>query len=346
MALHPFGTTGEGVAVTEAVLTLPSGATASILDYGAIVRDLLVPDQAGGLHRVVLGHNDLPSYLADKGHMGAIAGRYANRIAGGRFELDGKIYRLARNSRGDHHIHGGLRGFGRQHWRIVGHDEASVTLALISPDGDEGYPGELAVNCTYRLLPPATLAIEMTAMTDAPTVVNLAHHSYFTLNYGQSIRDHIVQVNANRYTPSDADSIPTGEIVSVAGTPYDFWTPRPLQSTAPAPDFVYDINFALNRTEDGLLWAATVAAPDDALWMEVHTTEPGMQLYDGAYVGTSTPGLDGRMHFRHAGLCLEPQKFPASPNRPNFPSAVLRPDAVSAQRTEYRFGAGPANWRS
>lgn len=340
MPLRPFGTTPDGVAITEAVLALPSGATAAILEYGAVVRDLQVPVE-GGLQRVVLGHRDLAGYLADKGHLGAIAGRYANRIAGGRFTLDGREYRLTRNARGDHHIHGGAVGFGRKPWRIIGHDDASATLALTSHDGDEGFPGLLDVTCTYRLLPPATLAIELSASTDAPTVVNLAHHSYFTLNYGHSIRDHRVQANASRYTPKDETSIPTGEIVPVAGTPYDFRQPRRLTP----PDIVYDINLVLDRTEPGLLWAATVGGPDDLLWLEVHTTEPGLQLYDGSYVGTETPGLDGRAHFSNAGLCLEAQKFPDTPNHPNFPSAALYPGAVYEQRTEYRFGTGPPQWR-
>jgi aldose 1-epimerase len=345
MTLHLFGTTADGIPVTEAVLAVDSGAIASILDYGAIVRDLKIPDSAGIRRRVVLGYRDLAGYLADRAHLGAIAGRHANRIASGRLELDGRIHQLTRNERGRTHLHGGAVGFGRKPWRFVGHDDSSATLALTSPEGEEGYPGRLEVTCTYRLEPPATLAIEMTATTDAPTVVNLAHHSYFTLNYGHSVRDHLLQVSATNYTPTDQNLIPSGAIAPVAATPYDFRVPRPLEAPTMTVDFPYDVNYVLDRPAAEFFWAATVAAPDGKLWVEVHTTEPGLQLYDAGHLAASHPGLDGRFHFRHAGLCLEPGRFPDGPNHANFPSAVLRPGAVYRQRTEYRFGSGPVSWR-
>lgn len=335
MTLRPFGTTPDGADVHEALLTLPNGTAAAIIGYGAIVRDLQVPGPKGPT-RVVLGHRTLADYLSDNGHMGAIAGRYANRIANGRFTLDGRAVQVTRNERGVHHLHGGDRGFGRRVWSVVGHDATSVTLTLTSPDGEEGFPGTVEVRCIYRLVPPATLAVELTASSDATTVVNLAHHSYFTLNYGRSIRDHVVQINASHFTPTDASLIPTGRLAPVAGTPYDFRKARPLSP----PDIVYDINFVLDRDTPGLQWAASVAAPDGTLRLDVYTTEPGLQLYDGSFL-QETAGLDGRPHFRSAGLCLEPQKFPDSPNHPQFPSPVLHPGEVYAQRTEYRFSAHP-----
>jgi aldose 1-epimerase len=343
MALHRFGTISD-VPVTEVTLALASGATASILDFGAIVRDLQIPDPDGGRRRVVLGYRDLAGYLADRAYLGAIVGRYANRIAGGRFELGGRVHQLSRNDHDRTHLHGGICGFNRRHWTIVGHDDASVTMMLTSPAGEEGYPGKVEVTCTYRLAPPATLLIEMQATTDASTIVNLVHHSYFNLNYCHSIRDHLLQVNASNYTPTTQDLIPTGDIVPVRGTRYDFRVPRPLETASIGADFLYDINFAIDRSAIGLSWAATIAAPSGGLWMEVHTSEPGLQLYDGGHLTPSEEGLDGRFHFRHAGLCLEPGRFPDAPNHTNFPSAILDPGAAYRQRTEYRFGRGPVNW--
>jgi len=337
MSLHPFGVTPDGISVTEARLALPSGFAASILNRGAIVRDLRLPMPGPGGRRVVLGYRDLEGYLADRGHFGALAGRHANRIAAGRFELDGTTYRLTLNEHHRTHLHGGVLGFGRRQWRILEHDDASVTLGLTSPAGEEGYPGTLEAACTYRLVAPATLRIEMTATTDAPTIVNLAHHSYFTLEGGRSIRDHRLQINASRYTPADAQLIPTGEILSVASGPYDFRHSRTIADPAVGLDFPYDVNFVLDRPSEGLCWAATLLAPNGTLAMEVHTTEPGLQFYDGDHITPSHPGLDGSLHFRHAGLCLEPGKFPDGPNHASFPSPVLRPAEVYRQTTEYRF---------
>lgn len=333
MALHSFGTTPDGLAVTEVRLALPSGLSVSILDRGAVVRDLTIPRRDGTPRRVVLGYRDLAGYLADPSYLGALAGRHANRIAGGNFKLDGKSYQLTRNEHGRTHLHGGLIGFSRRCWLIREHTDASVTLGLTSPAGEEGYPGTLEASCTYRLVDPGTLSIHMTAETDAPTIVNFAHHSYFTLAEGQSIRDHLLQINAGHYTPTDAQLIPTGEIVAVAHTPFDF---RTLRSIADA-DVAYDINFVLDRVEAGPYCAARLLPPSRDIAMEVYTTEPGLQFYDGGSLSTSHPGLDGRPHFPHAGLCLEPGRFPDGPNHPNFPSPVLRPGEVYRQTTEYRF---------
>ena len=247
MALHRFGTISD-IPVTEVTLALASGVTASILDFGAIVRDLQIPDPDGGRRRVVLGYRGLAGYLADRAYLGAIVGRYANRIADGRFELGGRVHQLSRNEHNRTHLHGGMCGFNKRHWTIIGHDDASVTMMLTSPAGEEGYPGKVEVTCTYRLAPPATLSIEMQATADASTIVNLVHHSYFNLHYGHSIRDHLLQVNARNYTPVTQDLIPTGDIVPVLDTRYDFRVPRPLESASTGSDFLYDINFAIDRS--------------------------------------------------------------------------------------------------
>jgi aldose 1-epimerase len=333
MTLYAFGTSDDGLAVTEVRLALPSGLGASILDRGAVVRDLQIPTQNGGSQRVVLGYRDLAGYDADQGYLGALAGRHANRIAGGRFKLNGRIHQLTLNEHGRTHLHGGLIGFSRRGWRILEHTDASVTLGLTSPAGEEGYPGTLEASCTYRLVDPGTLSIHMTAETDLPTIVNFAHHSYFTLNYGQSTRDHLLQINAAHYTPTDGELIPTGAIVSVTDTPFDF---RRLRRITEA-DIPYDINFVLHRVQAGLHRAARLLPPDGGLAMELYTTEPGLQFYDGGYLKASHPGLDGRPHFAHAGLCLEPGRFPDGPNQPSFPSPLLRPGEVYRQTTEYRF---------
>lgn len=337
MSIHPFGQTRDGESVEEARIALPSGAEASIISFGAILRDLVVPVTGQASRRVVLGYRNFAGYAADVMHVGATAGRCANRIAGGRFVLDGRPYQLSLNEKGRTHLHGGFNGFGRRAWTIVHHDAASVTLALSAPDGEEGYPGDVEARLTYRLLAPATLQIEMTATTDAPTLVNMAHHSYFTLDYGSSIRSHRLWVAAGRYTPTDETLLPSGPIAPVEGTVYDFRSPKPLLHPSGDDNFMFDINFVLDRSGSGLVHAATVDAPGSPLKMEVHTTEPGLQLYDASGLGPAHPGLDGKPHFRNGGLCLEPQKFPDAVNHPEWPSPVLRPGETYRQITEYRF---------
>ncbi len=334
MAIQKFGETQDGTPVYEIGLRLPSGASASVISFGAIVRDLQVPLRDGASRRVVLGFRDLAGYLADNAFVGAIIGRNANRIAGGRFRLDGTDYQLPCNEAGRNHLHGGPAGFSRRVWSIAAQDEASVTLARVSPAGEEGYPGTVSAACEYRLTAPATLSVRITAETDAPTLVNLAQHSYFTLAYGQPSDAHWLQVNANTYTPFDRNQIPTGEIRTVAGTPYDFRTLARISDRAGTSPL--DMNFVLERA-GGLAIAGIVEAPDRSLRMEVHTTEPGMQVYDGSHLRPSHPGLDGHPHFPKAGLCLEPQTFPDAINHAGFPSPVLRPEERYRQITEYRF---------
>lgn len=337
MSLQPYGRTADGTPVSEIKLSLPSGAAASIIPYGAVLRDLVVPVAGGPARRVTLGCRDFAAYEADRMYLGATLGRCGNRIANGTFTLDGKTYHLPLNEQGRTHLHGGAKGFSRRVWTIDAHDDTSVSLSLISPDGEEGYPGRVVARCIYRLLPPATVQIEMSAVTDAPTLVNLAHHSYFTLDYGKSIRSHRLTINASRYTPSDKFLLPTGEIVPVDGTVYDFRKGRPLLHPSGDDNFMFDMNFAIDRTGPGMVHAASVDVPGGPVRMEVHTDEPGLQLYDASGIGPGAPAVDGSLFFKNAGFCLEAQKFPDGQNHPNFPSVVLRPGENYRTLTEYRF---------
>jgi aldose 1-epimerase len=332
--IEECGQTEDGSRVYEIGLKLPSGTSASIITFGAIIRDLQIPAR-NGLQRVVLGYRDLAGYLADKAFVGAIMGRCANRIAGGRFRLDGIDYQLACNEAGRNHLHGGAGGFSRRLWSIAAQDTASVTLMRTSPAGEESYPGAVTVTCEYVLREPATLSVRLSAQADAPTIVNLAQHSYFTLAYGETSAAHWLRVNASRYTPFDEAQIPTGEIRSAAGTAYDFRTMRPIADAGLTGPL--DMNFVLDRANAALSLAASVESPDRSLRLEAHTTEPGLQVYDGSYLQPSSPGLDSRPHFAKAGFCLEPQKFPDAINHPAFPSPVLRPGERYSQHTEYRF---------
>jgi aldose 1-epimerase len=338
-----MGTFGEvdGVAVPEVTIRTKAGAEAKVIAWGAVVRDLVVPTASGGRQRVVLGLDRIEDYIAHSPHFGAIAGRYANRIAGGTFTLDGETWQLDRNQAGKHALHGGVAAFGKRLWQVAHHDESSVTLTLVSPDGDGGYPGAVTVTCVYRLLEPATLRVELTATTDAPTIVNLAQHSYFNLDGSASILDHELQLHADFYTPVDADLIPTGEILAVAGTAFDFRTPRPIRFPgAGGVPFHYDHNFVLTspRPQEGELRpAATLRSSKSGVTLDVHTTEPGVQFYDGAKCSVPVPGHGGATYGANAGLCLEAQLWPNSPNNPHFTDASLWPGEVYRQVTEYRF---------
>jgi aldose 1-epimerase len=337
----------DGRTVNEVRLEGAGGAiTASIIEYGAVVRDLHVRRRDGVMQRVVLGFDSLDTYVAHSPHFGAIAGRFANRIGGGTFELDGRRYQLPRNQDGHHSLHGGGRGFGTRPWRFVQTAADRVTLALESPDGDQGYPGTLHVTCRYALVEPKTLRIALEATTDRPTIVNLCHHSYFNLDGAADILDHDLEVRANLFAKVDADLIPDGQLLSVAGTPLDFRKPRVIRHVDPnGTRFRYDNAYVLRRDRieasaaDGLdvAHAATLVAPRCGLRMQVWTTEPALQVYDGAKLAVPVPGLDGAGYGVCAGLCLEPQHLPDSPNLPHFPSTVLRPGAVYRQLTEYRF---------
>lgn len=337
MAIRRFGQF-QGEDIHEITLDDGAGVNASILTYGASVRDLVVP-VATGVRRVVLGYNSVEDYAAHGSHAGAVAGRFANRIAGGRFTIDGVDHQVVCNQAGQHSLHGGGKphGFGVRPWTVLAHDARSVTLGLHSPDGDGGFPGALDVVCTYRLTGAATFAISLRAMTSRASVVNLAQHAYFNLAGGGDVLDHELELSAGFYTPVDADLIPTGEVRSVAGTPFDFRSRRPLRYPVEGGLQAYDHNFVLDGPRGTLRHAASLHARAGDLTMQVWTTEPAIQLYDAAKMNPPVAGLDGAQYGPRAGLCLECQTFPDAPNRGHFPSALLRPGEVYRQETEWRF---------
>lgn len=336
----------DGQPVQDITLRNKAGATAKVLSWGAALRDLMMPRAGGGFQRVVLGLNSLEDYIAHSPHFGAIAGRYANRIAHGKFSIDGLPYQLPLNQEGKHSLHGGGKGFGKKPWVLLVADGSSCTLGLISPDGDAGYPGTLNVTCRYMLTEANALRVELAAFSDKPTILNLCHHSYFNLDGGASILDHSLAVRANVMTPVDGDLIPDGSLAPVSGTPFDFRKPRPIRLAGPdGQRFWYDHNFVLRRERreadvSGLeiAHAATLASAKSGLSMEVWTSEPCLQVYDGFKVNVPVAGLDGARYGANAGICLEPQHAPDSPNLPHLPSTVLRPGELYRQVTEYRFG--------
>lgn len=345
MAPRIFGML-EGRAVHEVTIRSLAGAQAHIISWGAAVRDLTMPLRHGTQQRLVLGLNTLEDYLRHSRHFGAVAGRFANRIAHGRFVLDGATWQLPLNDNGKHSLHGGGAGFGRRLWQLAAHGDSFVTMTLVSPDGDSGYPGTMSVACTYRMLEPATLRMELTATCDMPTPLCLSQHSYFNLDGSADILDHTLQIAADSYTPVDADNIPTGEIRSVHGTCYDYRQPRSVRLMNDAGQPIhYDVNFALRRADlhsmganaQPVAHAATLASLRNGVELQVWTTEPGLQLYDGYKLDVPVAGLGGARYRANAGVCLEAQYFPDSPNHPHFPDAILRPGDVYRQLTEFRF---------
>lgn len=339
-ALRVFGALPSG-SVHEITIGEPSILQARVLTWGAVLRDLVLVDRAGRARRVVLGLNTLPDYLQHSPSFGAIVGRVANRIAHGRFCLDGVMHHAPLNDHGKHSLHGGGQGFSRRPWRLDHYDSSSVTLALSSPAGDAGYPGSVDVRCVYRVCEASKLRIELSATTDAATPLNLAPHSYFNLDDAPDILDHMLQINADFYTPVDAESIPTGEIRRAEGTPYDFRNARAVRCVDASGERVrYDLNFALRGGCNELAHAATVSSTRSGVALEVWTSAPGVQFYDGYKLNVAPPGLGGARYGANAGLCLETQGFPDSPNRPHFPSVILRPRERYTHTTEYRFTTG------
>ena len=339
MDAEPFGWMPDGQEVRRVTLQ-GGGLTAKIINWGGVVQDLRLSGHAPPL---VLGLEDFRFYPVHSPYFGAIVGRYANRIAGGRFTIDGKDYQADRNYIGKHTLHGGAAGFGHQLWTLKDAGPDFVTLTHRSRDGEMGFPGNLDVSCTYALKDPGRFVVEFSAETDAPTLCNIAAHSYYNLDDGgrTDMLDHLIQIDAAAYLPADAELIPTGDIVPVEGTDHDFRTLRPIRNAQGASYRPYDNNFCLSDARGPLRRAATVRAARSGVEMEVWTTEPGVQFYDGENVARDVPGLEGVTYGAYAGLCLEPQIWPDAPNRPHFPQALLRPDAPYSQVTEYRFRLAP-----
>ena len=323
MTSSKFGTMPDGTEIVETIIG-DGDLTAKIINYGAVIRDV----RLSGVDRpLVLGFERLEDYLEYSPHFGAVAGRYANRIADGHLMIDGTVSQLSLNEDGRNHLHGGVHGFGVRRWRFVDQDRRSVTLAITSADGDEGYPGNVEALCRYSIARPGTLRVDFEAKTDAPTVVNLTQHSYFNLGGGDDILDHRVVIHADSYTPVDSDMIPTGAIVPVTGTDFDFRKPRRIRRMNGTGRIEYDVNFVVDAVKASVPRpVARLASPRGDITLDIASTEPGVQFYDGCMMRViPVPGLDGRKYGLNAGCCFEPQYFPDSPNRPEFPSAVLRP---------------------
>ena len=344
---QPFGKTADGTPVDLYTLTNSKGVRVAITNYGGIVVSLFTPDRNGNLGDIVLGFERLEDYLKGHPYFGAIIGRYGNRIAKGRFTLDGVEYKLAQNN-GENHLHGGLVGFDKKVWKardFVDAEGQHLELRYTSPDGEEGYPGNLDVTVTYSLNEQNQLRIDYVATTDKPTVVNLTNHSYFNLAGEGDILGHLLRLNADYFTPVDAGLIPTGELRPVKGTPFDFTEPTPIGARIEQDDEQlrygrgYDHNFVLRGGGGSLAEAAEVYEPKTGRVLRVLTTEPGMQFYTGNFLDGTLRGKYGRVYHRRTGFCLETQHFPDSPNKPHFPTTVLRPGQTYRSTTIYEFSA-------
>jgi aldose 1-epimerase len=345
----PFGVMPDGTRIEVYTLTNSSGMEIRTIPYGAVVMSIAVPDREGRFADVVLGHNALDRYVTASRYFGAVVGRYANRIANGRFVLDGKEFKLAVNN-GPNHLHGGVRGFDKVVWDAAtfsGQTSSGVIYRYTSPDGEEGYPGRVLATVSYTLTDRFELVVEYQATSDQPTPINLTQHTYFNLagEASGSVLDHLIAINADRYTPVNDTKIPTGELAPVTGTPFDFRTPvrigARIDESHPQLAFGggYDHNFVLNRTsESGLLHAARVYEPASGRILDVATSEPGLQFNTANGLDGTIVGKSGRPYRARDGFCLETQHFPDSPNQPAFPSTILRPGQVYRSRTVYRFG--------
>jgi len=342
-----FGRTADGEPVEVFTLRNPKGMTVRIASYGATVVSVEVPDRGGRNDDVVLGFDSLDGYLGKHPHLGGVVGRYGNRIAKGRFSLGELEYTLARNN-GENHLHGGARGFDRVVWK--GRDASTsagpaVELTYLSKDGEEGYPGNLTAKVTYTLTDANELRLDYEATTDKETVVNLTNHSYFNLAgpSGGDILGHVVTLHAARFTPVRAGLIPTGELRAVEGTPFDFRQPTAIGARIDTKDEQlalaggYDHNFVLDGALGVLRPAARVVEAGSGRVLEVLTTEPGVQFYSGNNLDGTVKGKAGKVYARRAGLCLETQHYPDSPNQPLFPSTALQPGERYKSTTVFRF---------
>lgn len=326
-------------------LTNVNGLEARIMTYGATVVSLKVPDRRGKLADVVLGYESLEGYLKNSPFFGAIVGRYGNRIGKGRFSLNGKQYTLAKNN-GENTLHGGIKGFDKVVWKakeVKKKGGNSLSLSYLSKDGEEGFPGNLSVTVVYTLTNNNELKIEYSATTDKTTVINLTHHSYFNLAGEGSILNHELMIDANRFTPVDEGLIPTGELRSVKGTPMDFTRSSLIGARIDQQDEQltfgkgYDHNWVLNNPGGKLAFAARAYEPGSGRVMEVFTTEPGLQFYSGNFLDGTITGKGGQVYKQRYGFCLETQHFPDSPNKPKFPSTVLKLGQHYTSTTIYKF---------
>ena len=342
----PFGRTSDGTPVEMYTLINANGIELRAMTYGGIITSLKVPDRSGTFGDIVLGLDTIDGYLTGSRYLGALIGRYGNRIANGQFTLEGKTYELATNN-GPNHLHGGVKGFDKVLWNAEPGDSTdgvSVTLSRTSPDGEEGYPGNLQATVRYLLTDKNELAIEYRATSDKVTPVNLTQHSYFNLAGSGDILGHELVLYARRYTPVDETLIPTGELAPVQGTPFDFQKATTIGARIDADHQQlkngkgYDHNWVVDRTADGLQPAARVVEPRSGRTLDIATTEPAIQFYSGNFLDGTITGKGGRAYTRRSGFCLETQHYPDSPNHPNFPSTILEPGQTYLSTTVFTFG--------
>ncbi|MBS1565636.1 MAG: galactose mutarotase, partial [Bacteroidetes bacterium] len=339
---QPFGE-ADGKAVDLYTLTNKNGVQVKISTYGGVVTSWVTPDKNGKSSSIVLGFDSLSGYLIPPPYFGALIGRYGNRIANGKFKIGETTYTLATNN-GKNALHGGKKGFDKVIWTAgaVNDSVPSLELNYLSKDGEEGYPGNLTVKVVYTLTNDNELEITYDATTDKATPVNLTNHSYFNLtgDHANTILDHVLQIDADAFTPVDSTLIPTGELKPVKGTPFDFTTPHRIgeriDSVPGAAPGGYDHNYVLNRKGDGLQLVATLSDTLSGRKLEVYTTEPGIQFYSGNFLDGSIKDSNGKPFKQHTGLCLETQHFPNSPNEPKFPSTILQPGAKYHTVTKYK----------
>jgi aldose 1-epimerase len=340
----------DGRAVDAYTLTNAHGLAVRAITYGGIITSILAPDRKGQLGDIVLGYDSLAGYLKASPYFGAIIGRYGNRIAGARFTLDGKTYRLPAND-GKNSLHGGTVGFDKVVWDaqpLPPDSGVGVVFTHTSPAGDQGYPGALTARVTYRLTDSGQLVVDYEATTDAPTPVNLTQHSYFNLagDGSGTILGHRLRIDADSFTPVDPTLIPTGRLAAVSGTPFDFRTPTPIGARIGAQDEQlvrgrgYDHNYVLNGSPslEHLVHAASVTEPGTGRTLDVFTSEPGLQFYSGNFLDGTITGKSGHVYVHRAGFCLETQHFPDSPNQRAFPSTILKPGQTYRSRTIFTFG--------
>lgn len=341
-----FDKTIDGKAVKLYHLKGKGNIQVAITNYGAKIVSLLAPDKQGQLADVELGYDNVDQYVNTKErYYGGIVGRYGNRIAKGKFKVDGKEYTLAVNN-GANHLHGGKKGFNDVVWDAEQPNDHTLKLHYLSKDGEEGYPGNLDITLTYELTDSNEVRIDYSATTDKATVVNLTNHSFFNLHGAGNgdINDHIMYINADKFTPVDSTLIPTGKLEAVKGTPMDFTTPTKIGERVDA-DFEqlkfgkgYDHNYVLNKKGKELSLAATVEEPQSGRFLEVWTTEPGVQFYGGNFLDGTDKGKEGKAYVHRGAFCLETQHFPDSPNQPSFPSVVLKPGQTYTSTCVYKFG--------
>lgn len=342
-----FGRLPDGRGAHLFTLKNDSGMTVTITDFGATIVSIMVPDRNGAFADITLGYDDLQGYVSDTAYLGCVVGRYANRIAGGRFTIDGKAYQATINDNGNS-LHGGTRGFDKALWNaepVENSKEPSIRCTYVSRDGEEGFPGALTVAVTYTLTGDKAIRIDYSGATDAPTILNMSNHTYFNLTGDprKTILDHELMIDADAYTPVDETLIPTGEIAFVAGTPFDFRTMTPIGARIDEDHDQlkkgggYDLNWVLNNYSRKLRGAAELYDPESSRMMSVLTDQPGIQFYSGNFLNGTAVGKRGIKYEYRTGLALETQLFPDSPNKPQFPSAILRPGETYRHTAIFRF---------